>query len=618
MFLNELRHKKDTALKLKLDIDKSHDVSATMAVTGKEGIIHGIDYRGEPVMSALRKVKNTPWFMVVEIDRSEVFKPFYSKILTFGIGILLLMLSATMAVVFIERNRDANWLSLHLALEREKSKLQEEYKAIAKEWETSFSSINEMIWILDKEMKVVRANRPLNPALELTPEELVGNQCWKIVHGSDEPVPECPYLLMRQSNKRATAEFKLDSKWIEVTIDPILDDNNELMGAVHIINDITERKTADEIIRKSQNLLQKIIDSAPFGAHTYQLTDDDKLIFIAANTSANLILGFDHSPLLGKELLEAFPGNAGTEIPDAYRMVARTGKSYDNELIEYHEGVINGAFEVHALQTGDNMMTAFFQDITQRKQAEEIVQRSHDVLEQLVKQRTKELENAIMELESFSYSVSHDLRAPLRGIDGWNHALVEDCEHLLDDTAKKYIEHIHLETRRMGQLIDDLLKLAHVSKREFTIEKVSLSTLAVSIMTRLRTEDKTRKADIKISPDIFAFGDRNLLETALTNLLDNAWKFTGKNEMTEIEFGTVQKENKRVFFVKDNGAGFDMQYKGKLFGAFQRLHNPTEFPGTGIGLATVQRIIHRHRGEIWAEAKPNQGATFYFTLEEQL
>ena len=230
------------------------------------------------------------------------------------------------------------------------------------------------------------------------------------------------------------------------------------------------------------------------------------------------------------------------------------------------------------------------------------------------------LQETNQELESFSYSVSHDLRSPLRGIDGWSLALVEDYGDLLDATAHDYVDRIRHETQRMGHLIDDLLQLARIARTEIRLEQVDLSALAAQVAARQQQSHLERVIEFIIVPKLSCEGDLRLLEIVLTNLFDNACKFTGTRAQARIEFGAefiIDPDSGarcNAYFVRDNGVGFDMAHAQKLFGAFQRMHGANQFPGTGIGLATVQRIVHRHGGRIWAESALDQGATFYFTL----
>ncbi len=257
-------------------------------------------------------------------------------------------------------------------------------------------------------------------------------------------------------------------------------------------------------------------------------------------------------------------------------------------------------------------------NIVRRKRVEVKIKELNLTLEQRIKARTIQLEAANKELESFAYSVSHDLRAPLRSMEGFSAALLEEYSKNLDNEGKDYLHRVRAATRRMEQLIDGMLELSRMTRVEMRHESVNLSQLAQAISEDLNKSEPKRQVEWIINPDIVVNGDVRLLHAALENLLDNAWKFTARSDKGKIEFGALSlsevEENHATYFVRDNGAGFDMTYADKLFGVFQRLHKATEYPGTGIGLATVERIIRRHCGRIWAEGKVDDGATFYFTL----
>ncbi len=249
-------------------------------------------------------------------------------------------------------------------------------------------------------------------------------------------------------------------------------------------------------------------------------------------------------------------------------------------------------------------------EIAERKRAEEKILR----LNRDLKHHITQLEESNKELEAFSYSVSHDLRSPLRGIDGFSQALLEDYADKLDEEGKDYLQRVRAGSQRMAQLIDDLLNLSRVTRREMNRGPVNLSKIAKDIADNLRKLDPERKVEFVISEGLTSKGDERLLRAAMENLFSNAWKFTGVHQQGRIEFDMAQRDGQPVYFIKDDGAGFDMTYVEKLFRPFQRLHSPSDFPGTGIGLATVQRIIHRHGGRVWIEGAVEKGATVYFTL----
>ncbi|MCM5678459.1 ATP-binding protein [Schlegelella sp. S2-27] len=227
----------------------------------------------------------------------------------------------------------------------------------------------------------------------------------------------------------------------------------------------------------------------------------------------------------------------------------------------------------------------------------------------------QELTTLNKELEAFSYSVSHDLRAPLRSMDGFSMALLEDYGDKLDEEGRDSLQRIRAASQRMGRLIDELLSLSRVTRTELAIRPVDLSALANEILENLRQQQPQSAVQWRVDEGLTAMADKALIQIALQNLLDNAWKFTGKTAQPEIRVGATERDGQTHYFVADNGVGFDMHYADRLFGAFQRLHHESEFAGTGIGLAIVQRIVHRHGGRIWVEAQPGQGATFFFTLE---
>jgi signal transduction histidine kinase len=275
------------------------------------------------------------------------------------------------------------------------------------------------------------------------------------------------------------------------------------------------------------------------------------------------------------------------------------------------------AAEVRIRELAALVEKSIARDVAERKLAEATLRQSEAALEQRVRERTAALESANRELEAFSYTVSHDLRAPLRSINGFTKAVLDDYQDQLDHRAVNYLRHVYDSSERMGEVMGDLLTLSRISASELHCQTADLSRMAERILADLQEHEPERQIEIKIGPGMVAWGDGGLLNIALENLLRNAWKYTSKVAQPRIEVACEMRADKTVFLVRDNGAGFDMSQVDRLFKVFQRLHPSKDYPGTGVGLATVKRIIQRHGGSIWAEAGVNQGATFYFVLPLQ-
>jgi PAS domain S-box-containing protein len=334
------------------------------------------------------------------------------------------------------------------------------------------------------------------------------------------------------------------------------------------------------------------------------------------NRGAEKFYGLSAAEAIGRRSHHLFHTRHPMGMDRIEALLARDGR-WRGELTQQIDGrevMVESFLTLVSEPDGRKTVLEVNRDITEEKRAQEEILQLNQQLEQRVKDRTAQLEASNKELEAFAYSVSHDLRAPLRGIDGWSLALLEDCGSTLDQTARQHLERVRSEAQRMGLLIDDLLTLSRLTRLKLQHESVDLTALAHTIACRLREAEPHRNIDFTIQEGLSTAGDSHLLDIAVSNLMSNAVKFTGPRDLARIEVGKANGQHEMAFFVRDNGVGFDMAYAGMLFGAFQRLHKHTEFPGTGIGLATVQRVVRRHGGKIWADAKPGEGATFYFTI----
>jgi signal transduction histidine kinase len=403
-------------------------------------------------------------------------------------------------------------------------------------------------------------------------------------------------------------------------VQPLKDSQGSVVQWFGTNTDVDELKRMEESLRETQARLNSTLAAGSIGTWTWDIVNDRlaadeftaRMFSIEVDAAAK---GLPAAAYLQVIHEEDRPG-----VEDALARAIESCGPYD---IEYRVRQRDGGFrwlQARGRVEGDAAGNALnfhgaVMDITERKQAEEEVRRLNEDLEQRVAQRTAELEAANKELEAFSYSVSHDLRAPLRHINGFSQALLEDYEDKLDDAGKNYLHQVRGASQEMAQLIDDVLQLARVTRAEMRREPINLSEVARTVITDLRKGDKDRSVVVEIEEGLAIQGDKRLMQVMLINLLGNAWKFTSKREQAEIAFGQAKQNGQSVYFVRDNGPGFDMAYVGKLFSAFQRLHTTSEFEGTGIGLATVQRIVNRHGGRVWAEGKLNEGATFYFTLQ---
>jgi PAS domain S-box-containing protein len=526
----------------------------------------------------------------------------------------------------------------------ERKRAQGELEASQRMLSSMINAITESAFLMAVDGTVLLANEAVAQRLGTTPAAMVGRSVFALLP------PELAQTRRLQIEEviRSCAPVHFEDtrmgRHILNSIYPILDAEDVVRQLAVFGSDITERKLAEEALKESEQQYRNLFENSLEGI--FQTTPEGRLI--SANMAFAKMFGYESTD----EIIRAVR-DIGSQLyvtpmerEKAVNILRETGYLRGFECKMYRKdgttfwAVINARFTEN--QDGTGYLNGFIIDINDRKRSEEDILRLNAELEQRVAEQTSELRKSQLallnlvddlnasakniaqanqgleatnkELEAFSYSVSHDLRAPLRGMDGFSQALLEDYSDKLDTTGKDYLKRIRAGTQRMGSLIDDMLKLSRVTRAEFKRESVDLSKMVQAIILTFRQNNPAREVQVNIQKDIIINGDRHLLDIALTNLIDNAWKFTCKTKNARIEFGRELKDGKPVMFIRDNGVGFDMTYVDKLFGAFQRLHTTVEFPGTGIGLVTVQRVIHRHGGQIWAEGEIGNGAVFYFTL----
>ena len=392
----------------------------------------------------------------------------------------------------------------------------------------------------------------------------------------------------------------------------------KIEGAVVTFVDISERKRAEQELKKHRENLEELVTLRTETVKEQALilsqihdsvvaTDLDGVV-TSWNHGAERIFGYSADEALGRHISFLYPPEEHGTLATQIIAPLKAKGSHDIEIkVRRKNGEdffghvsLSMLYDTNGKPKG---MVGYTTDITARKNAEKLAER-----------HSEELAALNHELEAFSYSVSHDLRAPLRSIDGFSLALLEDYADKLDATGKDYLRRVRAGTQRMARLIDDLLELSRMTRSKMHLEKTDLGKIAHEIVDNLKQSDPARQVDVDIQPQLQAYADLGLMRVALENLLGNAWKYSNNQTNAQIQFGARQEDHQTIYFVRDNGVGFDMQHAGKLFGAFQRLHRADQFEGNGIGLATVQRIIHRHGGKIWAQSEPDKGATFYFTL----
>lgn len=414
-----------------------------------------------------------------------------------------------------------------------------------------------------------------------------------------------------------TNERTGEQRWILTNSEPIMNTKNgEIEAAMATFLDITDRKILQDKLKESEELYRNLFNEMSEGFALREVICDDNgkpidYEYIDFNESYEKMIGMKKDQLIGNTILGIMPDFERDWI-DIYGRVALTGEPVSFEKYSHDFGKY---LKISAYCPEIGKFATVILDITERVNAEKEIKKLNEELENRVIERTAQLEASNKELEAFSYSVSHDLRAPLRAIEGFGKILEEDYGDKLDSEGMRFLNIIHKNTVQMGKLIDDLLSFSRMSRNNMGNETIEMNKLVKLVFDDLITSVGDREIILELKDLPCAMGDSSMIKQVLINLISNSIKFTRDREKAVIEVGCLKDENKNVYYIKDNGIGFDMKYVDKLFGVFQRLHRAEEYEGTGIGLALVQRIIRRHGGNVWAEGRPNEGTTIYFILD---
>lgn len=447
-------------------------------------------------------------------------------------------------------------------------------------------------------------------------DEVLGRPCPLTPPGRGE---ECEKLLADVLAGRTLVNEEMlrqarGGELIDVSLSTGLfhDARGQVAGLIVVMADIRAGKQSQQALLASEARFRRLFEQAGDAIFVH----DNAGRFMDVNELACTSLGYGREELLALTIADIEVNFTGDQLAELWEGMASGDRVSVFGRYRRRDGSrIPVEVKLARLEGGERkLFLAIARDVSEQMRAHEEIRRLNAELEQRVANRTAQLEAVVGELESFSYSVSHDLRAPLRHINGFGRALLEDYEDRFDGEGRLYLQRILAGTERMGHLIDDLLKLAQVTGGEFHRKEIDMSWLVRTVTQELQQGELQRQVEFTIEEGLATNGDPRLLRLALENLLGNALKYTRPRNQAIIEFGAVDHNGEPAFFVRDNGVGFDMSYADKLFGAFQRLHRGDEFEGTGIGLATVKRIIRRHGGEVWAESAVDQGATFFFTL----
>jgi PAS domain S-box-containing protein len=488
------------------------------------------------------------------------------------------------------------------------------------------------IILLDKDGRVLNWNKGAQKIKGYSKEDIIGKS-FRLFYTKEDQLRNHPEELIETAIKKGKAveeswRCRKDGSrfWGNITITTLFDDDKNVLGFSKVTRDLTERFKADqelkkvyEELKKSEELYHKMVSDV----EDYAIILLDKYGKILNwNKGAEKIKGYREEEIVGKSFRVFYTkeDQLRNHPEELIEMAIREGKAVEESWrCRKDGGKFWGNITITPLFDDDNNILGFSKvtrDLTERYKADKKIRELNRNLEQKVNHRTAELEAINRELEAFSYSISHDLRAPLRGIHGYTKILLEDNAEKLDEDAVNTINVVLRNTEKMGQLIDDLLAFSRLGRKSLNIREINMNDLVRGVINEI-PKSKKQKISIDIHHLIPAMGDPTFIKLVWINLISNAVKYSSTKAISKIEIGCKPEETQITYYVKDNGVGFDMKYYNKLFGVFQRLHSEEEFEGTGVGLASVHKIIKHHGGSLWAEAKEGEGAIFYFKLEKE-
>jgi PAS domain S-box-containing protein len=616
LFLNDLKFRNDAALNLRIPLT-SKNVLAVKAALGIEGIVEGIDYRGEQVIGDVRAIPDSPWFLVARMDMEEVVAPLKERLWLIIIFIGSILCGAGTIVGLVYRHQRA---SLYASRKNE-----EQYRIFNEQQQKILDASPAMIFYKDKENRFVRVNEMMARANGMSKSEMEGKTCWDMFprQAADQYWQDDKEVISAGQSKLnivETMETPRGAMYVQSDKIPYRDSNGTIIGIIGFTLDITERMEIEaerEKTRKELAVIKKSADEASEFAESVINTVREPLISLDQNLRVVTVSRsfYEFFKVKPEETVGQLIYNLGDkqwDIPklrELLETILPQKASFDNYEVEHdfanigRRTMLLNARQIQQASAKERIILLAIEDITGRKEIEAGLEKTR-----------KELELTNKELEAFSYSVSHDLRAPLRHISGYVELLAKHFKSELSEKGLHYLDSIADSAVQMGKLIDNLLQFSRTGRAEMRRSDSDLNGIVQEVVESLQKDNPDRAIEWIISKLPSVYCDTAMIRLVWVNLLSNAVKFTQRREKALIEIGAKIETKEVIFFVKDNGVGFDMKYAQKLFGVFQRLHSTAEFEGTGVGLANVHRIITRHGGRTWAEAELDKGATFYFSL----